>query len=457
MKMKRKMNWVLIVLILVGLTTRGFAAEEKIFTLNQAIEIALKANPGLQQAGNQVKLSEISVKQKKANFYPDLSISANASQWYGKISNLQTNQYENEDSGNLSLMVSTSVNVFNGFYDTASLQQSKFELKAAEENFSRSSQAIIFETIQRYIQVVTARELINVEKENLEAQQLQLTRIEDFFKAGRRPITDLHQQKAEISRSEYQLLNAERNYQVFKLLLMQTLGLEPDADTHYQVSDLDIDNLIKEVKVFNKKNVLTEAPGTRPDVNARRMEIEAAQKGIKAAKSGYWPRLSLFADLGTNYSSLDEYWDFSNQFFVNNPNVTIGLSLSVPVFDKGITKNNVAAARVKLKNRELELEKLKHQVSVEVQQAVEDYRTAVKQLNAAENQLTYSRSALESIEARYNVNAATMVELIQARARYLQSAYDQVTAKYNVLIQAIAVSFYKGNTNEVMAMILRGE
>jgi outer membrane protein len=298
---------------------------------------------------------------------------------------------------------------------------------------------------------VTSKKLIEVEKENLEAQRLQLLRIDSFYQAGRRPITDLYQQKAEISRSEYQLLNSKRDYEINKLLLLQTLGLT--QDTGFQVSDPGIDNISEEIITIDWNEVLSKALEKRPDVKALYREIEAAQKGIQAAKSGYWPKLSLFAELGSNYNSMTESYDFSNQFFDNNLNATIGLSLSIPIFDKGTTKSNVASAKIQLTNRQLELEKLKNQLNVEVKQAVENYRTAAQQVQVAENQLNYAKAALESVEARYNVQSATILELTQARATYLEASYNQVIAKYNLLVQTIAVVYYTGDSNAMMVLI----
>ena len=451
-KMKKNIaHWVLILTLLAGLSAIGTAAEIETLTLSRAIEIALKDNPDLKQVSNQTRLSQITVKQKKANFLPEVSISANSSQQYGKGLDTQTGRYENEDSRNLSINLSSAINLFNGFYDKASLQQSKFELKAAEENFSRSGQTIIFETLQRYIQAVTAKELIEVEKENLKAQEIQLARIQDFYKAGRRPIADLYQQKAEIAGSQYQLLNSERNYEVNKLNLLQTLGLKPGK--YYQVSDPGIDKLLKDIETYNKENALKEALAKRPDLNAQRMQIQAGEKAITVSRSGYWPRLSLFADLGTDYNSLNQYSGFSDQLFDNNLNAAVGLSLTIPLFDKGATKNSVAAAKINLENHQLELEKMENQVLTEVQQAMADYRIAKEQLKVTEAQVKYSQAALESIEARYNVNAAALVELTQARAQYLESQYARVEAKYNLLLRGTAVIFYTGDGNAMLAVI----
>jgi outer membrane protein len=450
--MKKKMirSFVLIMLA-AGLTGGNARAEEpNTLTLNEALEIALGANLNLKQAANQVASSQISVNQKKANFYPDLGLSSTATKRFFKEYDTQTGDYNNDDSWNLNLNASSSINLFNGFYDTASLQQSRFQLKAAEGILDRTSQAVIFETIQRYVQAVTASEAIDVEMKNLESQKLQLIRIDAFCKAGRRPIADLYQQQAEIASAEYRILDAKRNYEEAKLLLKQTLGLE--IHTNYQVVAPDIDSLLKATVEVDKERDLALALKLRPDVNAEKMQVEAAGKGVKASLSGYFPTLSLYAELGTTYNSQLNYSDFSNQFFDGNLNGTVGLSLSIPVFDKSRTKSSVASARLSLANQQLENEKLEKQVSVEVQEAIEDYHTARKQIDVTATRLEYTKAALDSVQERYNVNAATMVELTQARSQYLEALLSEVEAKYALLIRGIAVAYYTGDTDSMFFM-----
>ena len=446
-------NIVLIVLLTINLTAAQMWAQqdEKVLTLDEAMRIAVDANISLKQAANQVKSGEVSVKLSKTGFYPEFSLAASSSRTFGKDYDLTTGTYTAKNSTSLNLSLSSSINLFNGFYDKASLQQSKFELSAMEETLSRSRQAVLYETIQRFFQVVTTREAVKVEQENLESQRLQLIRIEAFCAAGRRPTTDLYQQKAEIAAAEYRILEAQRNYQVNKLLLKQTLGQE--ADSNYDVLSPDIDRLLERAGTFTETNDLTKALELRPDVNAEKMQVEAAKKGVKVSQAGYWPKLSLFADVGSNYSSRIEYADFSDQLLDGNISGAIGLSLSVPIFDKSRTKYGVAAAKINLGNTQLSLEKLEQQVGVEVQKAVEDYRTALKQLEVTAVQAKYTQAALESVRERYNVNAATMVELTQARSNHREAQLSQVEAKFNLLVCRIAIAYYKGDTRTMLSLL----
>lgn len=451
--MNRKYVLPILILSFLAFGTAGHvtAAEVKALTLEKAIEIALEANINLKQADNQVALGKIAVNRDKANFLPDLGLSARASERYAKDYDPLTGKYSNVNNGSLTLGASSSFNLFNGFYDTASLQQSKLELKGTGEDAVRTHQTIIFETIQRFIAVITAREMIRVEKENLEAQQLLLGQIEAFYKSGKRPITDFYQQSAQISNAEYRLLNAERDYDVSKLQLMQIMGLQPGSD--YEVEDPGIDSLVTNVLQFQREEELSQALAKRPDLKAQEWFIEAARFEIKAARSGYWPKLSLSADYGTSYSGQVNYLNFSDQLFKSNPSGAVGLSLTIPLFDKSRTRYSVAVAEINLRNQQLEMERLHQQVALDIQQAIEDYQTAAKQMNVSETQLKYSKDALDSMQERYNVNAATMVELTQTRAQYLQSIYNRLQAKFNLLIRGIAVAFYKGDYDAMISRL----
>jgi len=453
---KEKMKGVIALLCLFLFSVNGLAAVEDILTLNKAIEITLEKNQDIKQVSNQVQLGKVTVRQKKLNFYPQLQLSSSFTQQYSKSADTTTNEYTGHDSRSLNFSLSSTLNLFNGFYDKASLQKSKLELKSQLQNLSRSKEAAVFETIQSYIQAVLAEEYVKVEQENLAAQEMQLELIQDFFNAGKRPITDLYQQKAEISKSRYQLLEAERNFEVNKLSLMQIMGLQPISD--YYIAHLDINGLMTDLSTLNTEDEnkrIGAAMANRKDLKAQKMQVKAAKKAVKVAQAGFWPTLSLFADLGTNYNSTIEYANFSNQFFDNNLNASIGLSLTVPVFDKGAAKTNTVSARIEVKNQELVLEKMENQISIEVQQAIKDLQTAKRQVGVAEAQLSYAKSALESIEARYKVQASTMVELTQARATYLEASYNNIKAKYNLLIQAITTAFYGGDFQTMISIINR--
>jgi outer membrane protein len=308
----------------------------------------------------------------------------------------------------------------------------------------------VFQTISRYLGVVLDKELILSEQENLKAQRQQLARIEEFYKAGNRPVADVLQQKASIAQAELRLLAAERSYDVGKLELLRTMGLEATVD--YEVAGLPIEQMASDLVSRPPDQLVVSESAKRPDFQAQELRIDAASEQVRAARSGYWPALSLSASAGSDYASRSHAGGFSDQFFDSNPNAQIGVSLSIPLFDRYETKHNVAQAQVQLANERLDLEDLKQQISFEVQQAVLDYQTATKELDVAEAQLGFARQALEAAEGRYNVGASTLVELAQSRAQYVAAVNGRVKARYSLLLGRVAVDYYQGDLNRMLAL-----
>jgi outer membrane protein len=194
-----------------------------------------------------------------------------------------------------------------------------------------------------------------------------------------------------------------------------------------------------------------EALAGRADLAAQRLQVEAAKKQITASRAGYWPSLSVSAGAGTSYRSPGSY-DFNDQFYNNNLNGSIGLSLSIPIFDRLGTYNSVAQAKVGLRQAQLSAEKLELQTGVEIRQALEDYATAGKAVDVAQAQSKYSAQALKNMEERYKVGASTLVELMQARSSNLQSSYNLINARYAHLVKGVAVLFYSGTIEKAMPL-----
>ena len=421
------------------------AAEPEILTLEHAVDLALKGNPDLQLVQNQIKLANISLKQQKSNMLPELTLSANGYRQYAEKQTTTTGR-----STDLNFNLGANLNLFNGFHDVAAIKVSKLEQLAAQKELSRSEQTVLFNTIQGYIQALLAQEFIAVETENLNAQQIQLQLIGNFYQAGKRPKADLFQQQAEIARGELRLLDSQRNNHLRKLQLMLSLGQAPRAD--FQVQDPGIEDLIKKLQSESQDRSIALALDQRPDLQARELNMKAAQTDIKAASAGYWPKLSLYSDLSSNYNNIRSGNSFSSQLFDHNLNAAVGLSLSIPVFDRFQTKHSVASASVQYNNRQVEWEKARQQVSLDVQQVQTEFLTAAKQIQVSDSQITYSRQALESIEARYQVNAATMAELIQVRAQMLEARYNWLEARFNLVIRGAALAYASGDGQSMMAI-----
>jgi len=166
------------------------------------------------------------------------------------------------------------------------------------------------------------------------------------------------------------------------------------------------------------------------------------------SKSSLLPTISASYGVSSRYS--DQYSlagqdvSFSDQFFDQQVNKSLGLSFSLPLFNNWNRMYNIQASQVQLKNARLSLDNTKLQVVQEVTQAYNDYSSYAKQLEASEKSLVASEKAFETQQERYNVGASTLIELSQAQANYASAKSNYTQAIYNLIFQEKLVDYYLG-------------
>jgi outer membrane protein len=450
-RLRRNLNLVCLGIIInilpAALPVNAQQQESDTITITQAIQMAMKRNYNLRQLATNVAMSKDAVNQAISPFLPDISISANGSKYFVPKAEQQVAGGET-----VSAQLSGSLNLFNGFGDIASLREARSKYWSAEANYAYNRQQLIFNTISQYLQVLETRDFMKVAQQNLVAQKQELQLIEEFKKQGNKAITDVLQQQATVQQAQLQLLTATQNYQVNRVTLLETLGQYPTANPEFASFDVNVINAsLDKRKPFEENDTIFK---DRQDIISQMFQLEAARAGVKAAEAGFWPSLSLFANLSSNYNSLDKQYGFGEQFSRNRVG-TIGLSLSIPIFDRLVTLFNVEDAKEEVDYQNLLLEGMRLSASSQYRQAVLAYKTAIEQQISAEAQYKYSQEALQAVEAKYKVGSATYVDLSLAQSQYLTSNYDLVAAEYNKLLQYLTVLYQQGNIEQSLYMLDR--
>ena len=446
------LGFVLALLLLPGIAQ----AQAQRITFNEAVQIALEQNIALKRSANTVELQEATVASERADFLPNLNFSSSSTRTIGLNFDQTTGRTFNETTDRANFSLSSGVNLFNGFGDVASLSQARYNLEASDLSYERQRQTVVFTVMSNYLTLIEQQEQIAIQEENLAAQQQQLTQIEEFTRVGSRPLSDLYQQQAAVANAELNLLNAERLYQLSEISLIQNLQLDPFGTYEFVVPN--VEEIEPVLEQYDVRQMLQNAFEERPDLQAQQVSIEAASEGIRVARAGIYPSLSLSGGVGTGYSSQSfvatdfnaegepiafERVAFFDQF-TDNRAQSVTLSLSVPIFNRLQTRTNVERARVQYDNARLDLEDIQQDIALQVRQAYLDYERDEKRLQVTEVQFRAAEQALEAEQERYNVGASTLVELSQARANFVQASSDRAQAKYDFLFRKRLIEYYTG-------------
>ncbi|MEZ4703024.1 MAG: TolC family protein [Rhodothermales bacterium] len=437
-----------LILVALGFAPHTAAAQNPTrITFDEAVRIALEQNVSLQRAANNREFDAIGLSRQRNQFLPDLQFNSNGSQNYGRSFAGEFGVI-NTTTQNFGASLSSNVVLFDGFGRTASLHQAENSLEASDHDLTRQRQTVVFNVMSSYLTLLERREQIRIQTENLESQRQQLIQIEEFTNVGSRPISDLYQQQASTANAELTLINAERLYQLGEVNLIQVLQLDPFGAYEFVSPEVTDADLILEQ--YDVPNMLQQAFDLRSDLRAREADIVASREGIRAARSGYWPQLSfgVSTSSGANSGIFDRSGaNFFDQFTDTQRASNLRLNLSVPLFNRFTTSNNIQQSKVQYDNARLALEDLQQNIALDVRQSYLDYVSAEKRLDVSEKQLIAAQQALTAEQERYNVGAATLVELSQARASFVQASSDRTQARYDFLFQKKLIDYYMGRLN----------
>lgn len=441
-------------ILLFGLISTSLFAQNanlRVITIDEAISIALENNYSLKQAKNELDLAEDLIFSEKADFLPSVSANMNGSRTTGQQFLFDRfseglDPFVDVSSQSISGGMNASISLFNGFNNILTLKSSQSNKKSREQQYERAKELVIFNTASRYLQVLLDKELLAIAKQNLETSTAQLEQVQAQVELGARPMVDLFNQEAQVANDELVVTQRENTLSLNSLLLIRQLEIDPLGAYDFVVPDLTLNDL--PWMDVNLRSLVNEALITRSDILSAEASISSLRYQMQVTKNSLLPTLRASAGVSSRYS--DQYSiggaevSFSDQFFDQQVNRSLGLSFNVSLFNNWNRMYSIQSSQVQLKNAELNLDNSKMQVIQEVSQAYNDYSSYVKQLEASEKSLVASERAFQTQQERYNLGASTLIELTQAQSSFVSAQSNYTQAMYNLIFQEKLLDFYLG-------------
>lgn len=405
-----------------------------------AVAMALQNNVSVRQAQNASDLSDATVKQQKQQLLPDLRLSVSGSENVGRSFNQSEGSVVDQQSQAMSSGLSSSLTLFDGGRTRASIRGAQASAEASDNDLARARQTAVFTVASDYVALSNQQEQLRVQQENLRAQQAQLDLIQKLVDGGVRPTSDLYQQQATVASAKLAIAQANRAVELAKIDLIQALQLDP-AGTYDFVAPSLTPNAQK--ATYNLDSLIARAYAARADLDAGEARATAASQDVKAARASRLPTISVTGSYSSAFNSASELTlaDQLNQ----RRGGSIGIGVSIPLFDRGSASVAAQKARVAEENARLALDNQKQAVALDVRRAYLDESSAREQLTAAEAQLAAASQAVTMAEQRYQAGAATLVEVTQARAQSVQAASAVATARNNLVLQRAMMAYYTGD------------
>ena len=435
----------LIILSCLLLLPAGMKAEDdmpKQWTLRNCIDYALEHNITIRRNRINVESTQEDVKTAKADFLP--SLSGNISQRIVNrpnsasgtiISGDNITTSESKTSYNGSYGIDANWTVYNGSKRVNTLKQQQLNSRVAELTVDESENSIEENITQLYVQILYSAEAVKVNESTLEVSRKEFERGQELFNAGSIASSDLAQLEAQVS-----------NLQNYKLQLKQLLELDGDFEMDLFLPPLDDSSVL--IPLPTKDDVYQTALNLRPEIESSKLNIEASDMNIKIARAGYIPSLSLSAGIGTTNANGNDF-SFSEQV-KQNWNNSIGLTLSIPIFDKRQTKSAVNKAKLQRQTSELDLMDNQKTLYKTIESLWLSANSAQQQYVAATQKLKSTQASYALVSEQFNLGMKNTVELLTEKNNLLSAQQETLQAKYTAILNAGLLRFYQGEEIDLL-------
>lgn len=437
-----KRSKLIIFVVFSTLVVPQLSAEEATgWTLQQCISHALAHNLTIQRQEDNVKMQEISVSTSKNSRLPDLSGSAGENLSFGRALTAD-NTYANHNTNSTNFGLSTSVPLVTGGRIHHTQEVDKLNLKAALQDQERTKQDVTLNVVSAYLEAVYQKDLVEVAENQAALSKMQVERMKALFENGKASQADLAQIENTQAGDELSLTQQKNSYMLALLTLSQLLEL--DTPEGIDVIRPTVED-ISEITLPNPDVVYAEAIGIKPQILAEETRLQSAQRNVLIAKSGLFPSLYLNGGIGSSYYKTSGFHgeNFGKQMR-DNFNQYMGISLSVPIFNRFSTRNNIRAARVQVHAQELQLQETKKALYKEIQQAYYNAIASQRQCESSEVAQHSAQEAFDLVQKKYENGKATSTEFQEAKTNLQRAESTMVQSRYTFLFRQKILDFYRG-------------
>lgn len=422
-------------------------STEGTWTLRRCIEYAMEENITLKKSRIAVEEAKTDIRATKGELFPNLSFATSQSvinRPYQESSTtvsgteiLQSNS-NTSYTGNYGLNAQWSL--YNGGRIRKTIRQNELSTRIAELDVENTAYGIMEDIAQLYVQILYAAESVEVNRNTLEVSIAQFERGKELFSAGSISRADYAQLEAQVSNDRYQLVTAQTTLSDYRLQLKQLLELDGNREMDLFLPEIGDSDVLSPLP--DKEAVYQAALGIRPEIASGELNVEASELGIRIAKSGYIPSISVSAGIGTSHTSGTDF-TFTEQIR-NGWNNSLGLTLNVPIFNNRQTKSAVEKARLQLHTSELDLRQARKDLYKTIENLWLDAWSSQLQYTAAKEKLRSTEASFELVSEQFDCGMKNTVELLTEKNNLLSAEQEVLQAKYMAVLNLQLLRFYSG-------------
>ena len=420
---------------------------KKPYSLEELIDIAETNNPRTRIAWESAKQAAERLGMARSEYYPHLAALALAGDERAIVPWPRTlgapNGYFVAEAPAMQSSVGLIYNVYDFGRRAARVEASKALRLASTAVFQRTNQDVAFRVVSGYFNLVTAQERLEASRQIVKTAQTTQDAAEAQLANGRATLPDVLNARAATAQSLYDLQASIGAVDTARVVLRESIGVEPsDEIVVADPAGLPLPTEVAQSTV----DLVNTAKQQRPDLRAISEKLEAANAELKGAKAEYLPAIHFGASAGQQ-----ALWPSINVSgpnplgHSNEPVWNVGISVSWTIFDGGLRRREVEATDSRRREAEHEKRELEDAIGREVWTAYVQFRTAVRQHEAAETLLTSATTSYDASLDAYKYGVKNLVDLVTAENQLAQARLAVVQSRSAVRINASNLDYTTGN------------
>jgi outer membrane protein len=378
----------------------------------------------------------------------------------------------------LSVGGNADVLVFGWFQKRNTIAKNKLSHQAAQADLDQLKDDVSLNVATGYLRALLAQEQIRVSEKQVELSKAQLDQTRRFADAGRLPELNVAQMEAQLASDSANLITAISDYTAAILDIKALLNLSFGSVFNIEVPEVAMQEQVS-IASMTPEQVYDEARRHLGSIRSSELKVEAAQKGLAAARGVLWPQIGIGAQIGTNWAStFKEPTGFTitgserSNYFIpvgdsivpvlqptytyttrtipfgkqldNNLRQSVALNLSIPLFQGWQAQYGLKQAQLNVFSQKLNKDQAELNLKTNVYKAHNDARNSIQKYYAAERGAQSAQRAFNLAQKRYELGLTNTVEYLTTQNALFRAEATLASAKYDLIFKLKVIDYYLG-------------
>ena len=375
-------------------------------------------------------------------FLPSIYGSVDGQMNFGRAIDPSTNTYTDVSTLYNGYGLQASLVVFDGLQRYNNLRLAKVNEAMGRSGVRAEKDDVALKVYKAYMDLVYCEGAVSQTAKKRDESRELLRQTSVMAEVGQKSDADVAQMRATLAADEYELAHMQSQTTKARLALKQLMGFPVDSALAVIQPSFDDEILTAE----DASQISAFAATDNPRILKAQQNVEAARYSLRAARGALLPTISLSGGVSTSFfRNMDKggHASFSSQFR-NNAGEYVGLSLSIPLFDRLASYSTIRRRKTALVQAQENLAYEQSELRRIIVEAASDMANSTKEVEKMHEQVEADSIASRLTTRKYEEGLASSIDvktaavtLLQSRVRLLQS---QLTMAYNKKLLA----YYKG-------------